>query len=323
MFPERVHERLAAVGTVTYNETGEQFTESDLAERLPGIDVCLTHWGSPSFTESALEAADDLQLVAHVGGSVAGIATDALYDHGVRVTSAVRVMAPFVAEHILTLTLDSLRAIREHDQSIRDGGWDRQTDRVDTLFGKQVGFVGVGSVGHALLDLLEPFGVTVRWYDPYLPDGALAEYDFAEEATLEEVLATSDVVSVHAAKTEETIHMLDAEQLARMPDGSLLVNAARGALVDEGALLAELESGRLSAALDVFEREPLAEESPLRQVAGAVRTPHIAGSPTRHRMAEAMVAEVERFSRGEPLQHSISRAKFQTMTKNWLSADDE
>lgn len=323
MFTPEVHERLAALGTVTYNESGDQWAEEDLRNNLAGVNVCLTHWGSPSFTAEALSRAEDLELVVHVGGSVAGVATEALYDQGVTVCSAVEVMAPFVAEHILSLTLASMRLLRQHDQSIESGGWDRDVHDVETLFGKRVGFVGVGSVGHALLDLLEPFEVDVTWYDPYLPADALESYEFAEEADLETVLAESDVVSIHAAKTEETIHMIDADRLSLMPDGALLVNAARGALVDEAALVEELAAGRITAALDVFEAEPLAETSPLRSVSGVLRTPHIAGSPTRHRMAEAMVIEIERFAEGDPLQHVVPRGKFQTMTREWLSATDQ
>jgi len=321
LYPKPVLDRLESLGDVDYNETGEQFSPAEFRERLAGADVCLTGWGCPELSAEVLADADSLELVAHVGGSVASIASDALYDRGISVCSANHVMAPFVAEGVLAYTMSGLRDIPRLDAELAAGEWPSgRKSRTETLFDADVGFVGLGTVGRTVLSLLEPFDVTVRVYDPYISAEELDEYDFAGLASLEEVLSESRVVSVHASKTPETLHMLDAERLAMLPDGALLVNAARGAIVDEDALLAELEDGRLSAALDVYETEPLPEDHPFRDLDNAILGPHVAGSPSRTRLADAVVAEVERFAAGDPLEHAVPRERYELMTKDWLEA---
>ena len=322
LIPPPVERRLETISTVEWNDTDGQFSEADLQERLPGVDVCITGWGSPILSAEVLDTADNLSLVAHVGGSVATVASEALYDRGVTVCSAVRVMAPFVAEGILGYVLASLRELPSFDAALKRGEWTADLERTETLFGTTVGFVGLGTVGEALLPLLEPFDVDVLVFDPYVDDGRLNPYEFASMADLDAVLRGADVVSIHAAKTRETIDMLDAERLALLRDGALLVNAARGAIVDHCALINELRSGRISAVLDVFEKEPLPADSELRRLDSVVLVPHMAGAPARWRLGEAMVAEIERFATGNPLRHMIPRERFAVMTADGLSASD-
>lgn len=319
---EDLERRLEALGDVAYNESDEQFTEATLRERIEGIDVCVTGWGSPTLTADVIRAADDLALVAHVGGSLAPYASEALYEQGISVCSAVREMAPYVAEGTLGMILASLRDLPRYDAALERGEWPGKTEGDATLLGASVGLVGLGSVGEELLDLLAPFGVDVSIYDPYVEADRIADYDSAELADLGATLRGADVVSIHAAKTRETIGLLDAERLASLPDGALLVNTARGAIVDQDALIEELETGRIAAALDVFEPEPLPEDSALRGVDNALLVPHRAGSPSRQRIAAAMVEEIERFAADEPLEHRIPREQFRLMTDESLTADD-
>lgn len=330
LYPDDLAARLESLGDVDWNESEEQFTPAELRDRLESVDVCVTGWGCPTLSDAVLEGVDDLQLelVAHVGGSIATVASPALYDRGVAVCSANRTMAPFVAEGILAYTLTALREIPTFDADLTAGEWPEATGaaseipQTETLFGASIGFVGLGDVGRELLALLEPFDPIVRVYDPYLSADELDDVDCAELTDLESALETADVVSIHAAKTPETLHLLDADRLASLPVGCLLVNAARGAIVDEDALIAELRSGRISAALDVFKTEPLPEESPLRDLENALLGPHVAGAPVRHRLTETIIDEIERFATGEPLQHRHSRERYERMTRDRLEADD-
>ena len=322
LFPGHVRNDLEAIAEVRYNDTGQQFSQAELRERLGGVDVLMTGWGSPRVDEEALSAADTLKLVTHVGGSVAEIASPELYRREIPICSANRPMARFVAEGILAYTLAALRDVPAFDRELRAGEWNPDLDRVETLFEKRVGFVGLGTVGEFLLDLLEPFDADVRIYDPYVDrEQVTDEYD-VQFADLDSVLANAEIVSIHASQTPETIHLLAADELARLPDGALLVNAARGAIVDEDALIAELRTGRIAAALDVFEREPLPPESELRELDTAILVPHMAGGPVKHRMTEAMIAEIERFGRDEPLEHEIPEAQYELMTRDSLSVED-
>ena len=316
LYPPSVRDRLEALGDIEWNDTGDQYSTAELRDRLAGIDVCVTGWGVTTFTEDVLENADSLQLVAHVGGSVAAVASDALYDREIAVCSAIHVMAPFVSEGVLTYILSTLRSVPHLDHELKRDGWpDDRKFRTETLYDATVGLVGLGEVGKNLLPLLEPFDVTVNVYDPYLSAEALEEYQFAAQTDLDTALETADIVSIHASKTPETYHMLDADKLALIPDGGLLVNAARGAIVDEEALMAELDSGRISAALDVYETEPLPEDHPLRDQNNAVLGPHVAGSPCRRYLADAVVTEIERLANGGPLEHTVPRERFELMTR--------
>jgi phosphoglycerate dehydrogenase-like enzyme len=318
VLPEDARDRLERVGDVTWNSTDEQFAPDELGERLGGTDVLVTGWGCPTLTADVLGEADRLELVAHVGGSVAFFATDALYDRGVTVCSTNRVLARFVAEGILASALAALRNLPAIDAEMAAGKWPNGDDRYDTLFETTVGFVGLGAVGEELLDLLEPFDVDVSVYDPHLSKDDLADREFAESVDLRTALAESDVVSVHAAKTAETVDLLNAERLEQLRDGALLLNAARGAIVDEAALTDELRSGRIAAALDVFEAEPLPADSELRSLDAVLLTPHVAGSPAKPRLGRAAVEQVERFASGKRVQNTVSRDRFEGMTDDRL-----
>ncbi|MFB6295851.1 MAG: hydroxyacid dehydrogenase [Halobacteriales archaeon] len=311
-FTRDLRARLADCGNVSYNTDGAM-RQDELAERLPGVDVVVTGWDTPQFDGEVLEAAGDLELLAHTGGSVAGLASGELYDRGVTVCSANRVMARFVAEHVLGSVLAAERSIVDSALSMRAGEYDRDVAG-RTLFDADVGFVGLGTVGRHLLALLDPFEVNVSVYDPYVSPAALTEHGFASKATLGAALA-SDVVSIHAARTPETVGMIGREELAAIPDGALLVNAARAELIEQEPLEAELDSGRIRAALDVFHDEPLAAENPLRDLENVQLTPHTAGGRVRTAFTEAVVGEVERYRDDRALQHEIPREQYERMTR--------
>jgi phosphoglycerate dehydrogenase-like enzyme len=313
-FPERLRERLESLGTVEYHDATEDLSETELRDRIAGVDVLVTGWGSPQVTAEVLDAADDLELVAHTGGSVGSLASDAVYDAGVAVVSANDVMAEFTAEHAFALLLSDLRAVPDLDRGMGFGEWAGDETDIRTLYDREVGLVGLGTVGRTLLDYLEPFDVAVSVYDPYVDPEDLTEFPHAELTDLETALDSS-VVSVHAARTEETVGMLDAERLAQVPDDALFVNTARAEIVDETALIEELKSGRFRCALDVYHEEPLPPEAELRQVDGALLTPHVGGSQIRPPLTEAVLDDIERFQRGEELAHAIPRPQWETMTR--------
>ena len=316
-FSSGCRERLNRAGSVEWNRHSRQFTALELREALRGVDVVLTGWHLPALDQTVLDRADKLKLVAHLGGTVAPVATEELYRRGVRVCSGNRVMARVVAEAILGSTLAGLRDLSALDRDMHAGvPWPRDLSRCRSLLGARVGFVGLGAVGRAFLDLLAPFGVTVSVFDPYVGSATLAPWPFASKVErLEESLAGRSVVSLHASRTEETRHLLGRNELAHLDDRTLLVNAARGALIDENALRLELESGRIRAALDVYAEEPLPVEHAFRSRPNVILIPHMAGAPSHRLIGEAMVDEVERFAAGEPLRHEIPLDQFRRMTR--------
>lgn len=315
-FPPSALAALEKLGQVVPNPNqGEPFSEAQLSAAVRDVDVCVTHWGCPQFSGAVLQNANRLRLIAHAAGSVGDLVTPEVYARGIKVCSANKVMAKYVAEGVLAYILAGLKRLPQQAQRVQRGGW-HAPETLKSLFEARVGLVGLGTIGRFLLELLQPFQVRVKVYDPYLRPDALAAYANAEMAGLDEVLAWGEVISIHASLTPETRGMLDAGRLALIRSGALLVNTARGPIVDEAALARELQTGRLNAVLDVYSREPLPADSPLRGLDNTLLFPHIAGTTDRGiEMTTAMLAEIERFVRGEALQFEISLEQCRLMTQ--------
>ena len=315
-FPPELVQRLENLGEVVQNPHDRNLTSAELADVIGDAEVVITHWGSPKVTEEVLNAAPQLRLVAHAAGSVSHIASEAVYDKGIPVTSGNDVMAKYVAEGALCYMLAALRDVPRQDALLKQGVlWQMDWHKIRSLFGSRIGLVGLGTVGRRLLNLLAPFGCGVLVYDPYIPADALNSWPFAKKTESLEEAMSQPIVSVHAAKTPETYHIIGAKELACMPDGGLLINTARGALIDEEALTKELESGRISAVLDVFEQEPLPIDHPFRRCGNAIIQPHLAGHGGSWEFTAGVVEDIERLARGEALQYTISRNQYRLMTQ--------
>ncbi|MGA9839574.1 MAG: NAD(P)-dependent oxidoreductase, partial [Thermoplasmata archaeon] len=223
---------------------------------------------------------------------------------GVRVVNAPGAATASVAELSVALYLLLVRGLFPSILSTKAGRWERGALGRE-LSGRSVGFVGYGRIAREVARRLEPFGASCLAYDPFVagPVDRTAIVPFAD------LLARSDLVSVHAALTPDNRHLLNADAFARMKPGSYLVNVARGPLVDETALLSALKEGRLAgAALDVFEVEPPVNQE-LLQLPNVIATPHI-GAMTAEGQSRAggeIVDEVLRAVRGEPLTAEVAR----------------
>ena len=314
-FPPKLMARLEALGEVIKNPNSRQYTREELKALLPDIDIIITHWGSTQYDAELLDCAPHLKLIAHCAGTVAHIASEESYNRAIPVLSANPIMAKYVAEGALAYMLAGIRAIRAYDGNMRDGRWHQDMPQTNTIVGGEIGLVGLGAVGRNLLDMLRPFGCTVKVYDPYLPDGALDAWDFVSQCSFEEAMR-NPVVSIHASQTPETYHMVNAEALALMPDDALLVNTARGSLIDPEALISELESGRIRAVLDVYEREGCRQDERLLACTrNLTLQPHLAGMPSGSAMTAAIIDDLERFLHGEPLQLAVSHTQYLHMTQ--------
>ena len=316
-FPAGTLEALERLGRVTYNPNPDRsLSEEQLCEAIQDIDVCLTHWGCAQFSREVLAHANRLKLIAHAAGSVADLVTPEVYARGIKVCSANAVMAKYVAESVLAYILAGLKWLPQQAEDVKVRNLWQTTRPVSSLYGLRIGLVGLGTIGRFLLDLLEPFQVQVKVYDPYITGAAIAQYPNVELASLQEVLAWGKIISIHASLTPETRGLLNAERLKLIQDGALLVNTARGPILDEPALIAELQSGRINAVLDVYTTEPLPLDSELRILENAILFPHSAGLSDRGvEMTLAILGEIERFAKGEPLQHEIPLKQFNLMTR--------
>ena len=314
-FPPKLMARLESLGEVIKNPHSRQYTREELKVLLPDAAIIITHWGSTQYDAELLDCAPNLKLLAHCAGTVAHIASEACYERGIPVLSANPIMAKYVAEGALAYMLAGIRAIRAYDGNMRVGLWHQNMPQTNTIVGGEIGLIGLGAVGRNLLDMLRPFGCTVKVYDPYLPDGALDAWEFASAVSFEEAMK-NPVVSIHASQTPETYHMVNAKALALMPDDALLVNTARGSLIDMEALIPELQSGRLRAVLDVYEREGCPQDERLLACTDKLTLqPHLAGMPSGSAMTAAIIDDLERFLGGESLKLAVSHTQYLHMTQ--------
>jgi phosphoglycerate dehydrogenase-like enzyme len=300
-------DRLAQFAEVVQHEGQEPATKADLLALLPGADACITSWDVARLDRDVIAAAPRLRALAHMGGSVKRVVSDALWQRGIIVTSSAPALGQDVAETTVGLILVGIKRIWPLAQHVRDGGW-RETPwwPARELRGKLVGIIGGGNIGRHVIRLLAPFEPRVAVYDPYLPADEAARLGVTK-ADLDDLLRRADVITLHAPSLPETEHMIDARRLALMKDDALIVNTARGSLFDEAALVAELSRGRFFAFLDVTDPEPPAADSPLRLLPNVVVTPHLAGCIENcTRMGEMSVEELRRFFAGEPPLNQVT-----------------
>jgi phosphoglycerate dehydrogenase-like enzyme len=294
-------ERLASFAEVVHHPGEDPATRAELMALLPGADACLTSWDVARFDGDVLAAAPRLKALAHMGGSVKRVVSDAVWERGIQVTSAAPALGQDVAETTVGLIIVGIKRVWPLAQHVRDGGW-RESPwwPARELRGKVVGVVGAGNIGRCVIRLLAPFEPAVLVHDPYLPD-VEADRLGVTKMELDDLLPRADVVTLHAPNIPETECLIDARRLALMKDDALLINTARGSLCDEPALVAELSRGRFFAFLDVTDPEPPAADSPLRSLPNVVVTPHLAGCIENcTRMGEMAVEELRRFFAGEP-----------------------
>jgi len=275
------------------------------------VEVLVTGWGCPPLNTPALDHLPALGLVAHAAGTVRPVVTNALWERGIAVTSAATANAVPVAEFafaVIVMAAKDVFAIRDRHRSARGRRAVVDYSRMGTR-GLTVGVVGASTIGRLVIDRLRTLEVDVLVADPYLTIAEAGELG-ARLVGLDDLLAASDLVTLHAPLLDDTRGMVGTDQLARMRDGSWLVNTARGGLVDTDALTAEVTSGRLRAFIDTSEPEPLPPESPLYDHEGAVLTPHVAGSLGNElsRLGDLAVTEVERFTTGEEPLHPVARS---------------
>ena len=289
--------------------------------KLVGSDALITTWDSPYLSLKTMKQIPSVRAIAHCGGEVKKRFERGLFRKLVIVNTP-KPMAMPTAELGATFLLYAARNIdfyraalrtnsnRIYDEIHLDGG------TAESLLGREVGMIGFGRIGQALVDLLRGFNIRWRVFDPYASKKASAAKNVQFDS-LSRLLKRSSLLVVAAAATEKTLHLLNRDRLAMLPNGAVVINIARGSLVDLSALTEEVGKGRLRCALDVSDpEEPLPVSHPLRVLDGSIVTPHIGGGGrhTRGEMADIAMDELQRFFRGEPLQNRVTTRMLSRMT---------
>lgn len=247
-----------------------------------------------------LAAAPLLRVVGRLGVGLDNIDVPACRARGIEVIPATGANALAVAEYVVATVMTLLRGATLSSAEVAAGKWPRaRLSEGRETAGRTLGLVGFGGIGQLTAHLAQALGMRVVAYDPLLPADAPAWAAYGVgRRELDELLAESDAVSLHVPLTEQTRGLMDATRIGRMKAEAVLVNTARGGIVDEAALAEALKSGKLAgAALDVFEREPLPDGSPLAAAPNLILTPHIGGvtRESNTRVSTMIAAKVASF----------------------------
>jgi D-3-phosphoglycerate dehydrogenase len=236
------------------------------------------------FTPRMIEAASKAKIIACATVGVDYVDVRAATARGIPVTNCPDTFIEEVADHAMMLLLATHRRCIEQDRMVREGRWAEgrpQLSRVPRLMGRTLGFVAFGRVARLVALRAKAFGLRLIAYDPYVDELTMSALGVVP-ASLDEVLAQSDFISMHAPDTPETKKMLGAKHFARMKTEAIFINTGRGPTVDEAALIAALQSGTIAGAgLDVLEQEPPARDNPLLAMPHVILSPHNASASAR------------------------------------------
>lgn len=285
--------------------------DSSLAADLGRAELLVTSWGAPQLSADRLEAAPRLRAVFHSAGSVRHLVSEALWAREITVTSAADVNAIPVAEFTLAAIINAGKKVPfiANDRQAALRGWSHTHGYGDlSNYRRTIGIVGFSRIGRRVVQLLGALDTKeVLVYDPHAEASEVAAAG-ATLVDLDEVLTTSDILSLHAPALPSTRHLIGARELSLLPDHATVINTARGSLVDSDALAAECGAGRLYAVLDVTDPEPLPHGAPLLLAPNVVITPHIAGSLGTEvlRLTDHTLTEIARWRAGEPLTSQVT-----------------
>jgi D-3-phosphoglycerate dehydrogenase len=249
---------------------------AELLSAIAEVDAVLVRSATKVDAE-ALAAARRLKIVARAGVGLDNVDVKQATQSGVMVVNAPTSNIISAAELTVALLLAAARHIAPANAALKLGEWKRSKYTGIELYEKTVGIVGLGRIGVLVAQRLSAFGMRVIAYDPYVQAGRAAQLG-VRLVTLDDLMATSDFISVHLPKTSETVGLIGDVQLARCKPTAIIVNAARGGIVDEHALHLAIKEGRIGGAgLDVFANEP-STDSPLFEFDNVVATPHLGAS---------------------------------------------
>jgi D-3-phosphoglycerate dehydrogenase len=287
---------------------GPEKTEINPAvfEAVKDAEIIVTHFAPVG--EKLMDAAPNLKVIATCRTGMENINMKAAEARGIQVVNAPGRAATAVADFTVAAMICQLRNIARTDEDIKSGGWAKKFENSKDSYNMcdyRVGLIGFGDIGKKIAARLKSFGSTVMAYDPYCTDEKIKE-EGCVPVSLDELLETADVVSIHARLTEQTKNMFNAGMFEKMKPTAVFVNTARAGLVDEEALIKALQEKKIGGAvLDVFKEEPLSEDHPLRKLENVTLSAHLAGTSqgTFSASIRIIIEDLSNYAEGRPLQH--------------------
>src|SRR5438874_3367389 len=306
-----VAEKMSSSAVDLLREPGWKIVTPDqlngnLAQELADADAVMVR--SAVQVDAALLAnTTKLRVIGRAGVGVDNIELEPATRKGIAVMNTPGANAVAVAEQTLGLMLCMARFLPRANERMHGGKWEKKSLQGTELRAKTLGIVGLGKIGLEVAKRARAFGMEILGHDPFV-SAALAKDNGIKLATLDEVYAASDYLTLHVGLTPQTHNMINAESLKKMKKGVRLVNCARGELVDEAALVSALKEGQVAAAaLDVFVKEPL-KDSPLQKMENVILTPHIAGSTNEAQEAvgQQIAMQVKEYLKHGVIQNAVN-----------------
>jgi len=265
-------ERMRAAGLTV--DTNFEITAEELPNILPAYDGCVVR-GRTKIRQPLIDLCPGLKVIVRGGVGLDNIDADYARSKGITVMNTPKASSASVAELAIGFMFDLARSIYKATATMKAEKWEKKAFEGDELGGKTLGLIGVGNIGREVAKRALALGMTVIAYDPYVK-----AVEGVRMVTLDELLAQSDIISLHLPKTKESANMIGKAQFEKMKTGVRLVNCARGGIVDEAALYEALVSGKVAgAALDVFAEEPPTDYR-LLKLDNVIGLPHI-GAATK------------------------------------------
>lgn len=268
MDPDAFEELKSISGLTVTLKTG--MDEEELVSTIPEFHAAVVR-GATKITKPVIEAGTNLELLVRAGIGLDNIDVTEAEKKGIQVSNTPSATTISVAEHTFGLMLATVRNQGKANISMKEHKWEKKKFKGTELYGKTLGIIGSGRIGLAVAERAIAFGMKVVVFDIIDVQTPLD----IQQVELDELLAQSDVISLHLPFTASTKHMISDEAFGKMKDGAIIINASRGGVVDEEALLRALESGKVrAAAIDVFEKEP-PDDFALVDHPNVIAMPHI------------------------------------------------
>lgn len=282
-----------------------QFTKDEqIVERIKDADVVLCN--KSLMSGDKLSQAPNLKYIGLFATGYNNIDLEYTRAHGITVCNAGSYSTEAVAQHVFALILHNYNTIARYDKFVKDGGWIK-TDKFSPftemreLYQKTIGIIGYGSIGRQVAQIAKAFGMKVIVFSRHI---ALGEKDGIRAASMDELLAESDIVTIHCPLNKDSEKMCDSEFFAKMKKDALFINTSRGGVVDEKALVYALNNGVIgAAALDVIETEPMKPDCRLLEAENIIITPHAAWAPleTRTRLIKIVSENLKKWLARTPI----------------------
>jgi len=304
---ERGLDAMRSAGLDVDVQTG--LSPEQLLDAIQGAQALVIR-SATEVTAEVLAAASDLVVVGRAGIGLDNVDVAEATRRGVMVVNAPQSNILSAAEHTLALLLSQARNVPQANADLKNGSWNRSKWEGVELHGKTLGIVGLGRVGVLVAQRAHAFGMHLVAFDPFVSPDRARQLGVALVSTVDELVAISDFVTIHATKTPETIGLVNASVLAHAKPGMRLINAGRGGIVDEDALAAAIADGRLGgAAIDTFAKEPTTE-SPLFALDSVVVTPHLGASTAeaQDKAGETIAEQVVLALRGDFVPFAVNVA---------------